>query len=541
MKGIEEARWRRLSPWLDELLDLSWPQRAQRLAELAQTDAALAAELQSMLAWQAAIEEQGFLEGAALQCAGEAELSGRRVGAYTIEHALGHGGMGTVWLARRSDGRFQGRAAVKFLNLALLGHGGAQRLQREGSILSQLTHPNIARLLDAGTSDGQSYLILEYVDGRPIDEWCDERRLPVRERIELFLSVLHAVAHAHSKLVLHRDLKPSNILVTADGQVKLLDFGIAKLLHEELAAAPVTALTQAARFLTPDYAAPEQLEGSESTTATDVYALGVLLYQLLVGAHPTARQQHSPLQQLQAIVETPPARPSTAALTIAAALAGQRAATPERLARSLRGDLDKIIGKALKKAPLERYRTVDALAADLRRHLAHEPVSARADTFSYVVGKFVRRHWLPVTAAAIALLALLGAIVGTTWQSIVARQQRAAALAQRDRAQLLLARNDAIFDFVDMMLTEKVPPEHATVIQQMLDRSLTFVDSAAAGQADRKAEILRVLGSYYANLGSEQKAAPLLAQARAMVQERGDPSLQAQLACALATALRVSG
>ena len=243
-----------------------------------------------------------------------------------------------MWLAQRSDGRYAGRAAVKLLNLSLLGPAGTERFKREGSALARLTHPNIARLIDAGvTSEGQPYLVLEYVEGQPIDRWCEASALDVRARVRLFLQVLDAVAHAHSKLILHRDLKPPNILVTADGQVKLLDFGIAKLMDEEQLRAPAAALTQfPGRAFTPEYAAPEQVEGAEVTTATDVYALGVLLYSLLTSRHPTADPSQTPVDQLRAVVDSDPVRPSATV-------------------RELRGDLDNIIAKALKKLPAERY------------------------------------------------------------------------------------------------------------------------------------------------------------------------------------------
>src|SRR6185295_16007701 len=222
--------------------------------------------------------------------------------------------MGTVWLAHRSDGRYEARVAVKLLNLALLGPGGIERFRREGNALGRLTHPNIARLMDAGvTHAGQPYLVLEYIDGETINRWCEGRALDVRSRVRLFLDVLDALAHAHSKLILHRDLKPSNILVTPEGQVKLVDFGIAKLLDDESGAAPMAGLTQlAGQAFTPEYAAPEQLQGGEVTSATDVYALGVLLYVLLTGQHPLAGGEQTPLDRLRAIVDTDPRRPSEA-------------------------------------------------------------------------------------------------------------------------------------------------------------------------------------------------------------------------------------
>src|SRR5688572_29997269 len=315
MAAIDRERLEAISPHLDELLDLDEAQRAKRLEDLRGSDRELADEIAALLAGESAIEKRRFLEGSALEPSTlGATLAGRQIGAYTLEHPLGQGGMGSVWLARRSDGRFEGKAAVKFLNLALMTRGGPERFAREGSALARLTHPNIARLSDAGvTEEGTPFLVLEYVEGEPIDRWCDAHRLGTRARIGLFLDVLAAVSHAHSKLILHRDLKPSNILVTADGQVKLLDFGIAKLLDDGLQGARPTELTQlAGRAFTPEFAAPEQVQGEDASMATDVYALGVLLYLLLSGKHPTAQATHTPVEQLQAVIHTEPSRLSQA-------------------------------------------------------------------------------------------------------------------------------------------------------------------------------------------------------------------------------------
>ena len=271
--------------------------------------------LTDLLAQYTTIERDGFLDEPALRPVDEPSLTGQTIGNYTLDRLLGEGGMGAVWLAHRSDGRFESQVAVKLLNPALLGPGGVERFRREGRALGRLTHPNIAHLLDAGvTPAGQPYLVLEYVDGETIHHWCDSHDLDVDARVRLLLDVLAAVAHAHAKLILHRDLKPSNILVTANGQVKLVDFGIAKLLDDATELAPSAELTQlAGHAFTPDYAAPEQVQAGEVTSATDVYALGVLLYVLLTGEHPTSGDAHTPLDRLRAIVDTEPTRPSDAA------------------------------------------------------------------------------------------------------------------------------------------------------------------------------------------------------------------------------------
>ena len=416
---MDLQRWARLSPLLDELLELDAGPREERLAELRGTDEALASELAAVLARQVALERERFLDGHALNDPTAPTMAGQAIGAYTLERLLGAGGMGSVWLGRRSDGRYDGKVAVKLLHLDLLGRGGAQRFAREGTALARLAHPNVARMLDAGISAiGQPYLVLEYVDGEPIDRWCDAHALGIKGRIRLVVDVLAAVAHAHSHLVLHRDLKPTNILITPEGQVKLLDFGIAKLLDDAVQPAPASALTQSAgRAFTPDHAAPEQVQGGAVTTATDVYALGVLLYILLAGVHPTHKSGATPVERLRAVVELQP-RPLS------------EAAPHDRVA--LRGDLDNIVAKALKKVPAERYATVDALADDLRRHLHDQPVSAHADALGYRIAKFVRRHRAAVAAAALFVMSLAALTGVATWQWRDARaQQREAEFASR--------------------------------------------------------------------------------------------------------------
>jgi serine/threonine protein kinase len=345
MKGrFDKARWEALSPLLDELLALEGPARVARLEALHRDHPDLAGDLAELLAQDADVEREKFLEGGLLRPLAEPSLAGQVIGSYTLDRLLGEGGMGAVWLAHRSDGLYEARVAIKLLNPALLGPGGLERFRREGRALGRLEHPNIARLIDAGvTGTGQPYLVLEFVEGETITAYCDAKKLDAPARVKLFLSALAAVTHAHAKLILHRDLKPSNILVTTDGQVKLVDFGIAKLLDDGSgAAAPAPGLTQmAGHAFTPDYAAPEQVQGSDVSVATDVYALGVLLYVLLTGRHPTANPDTTPLDRLRAIVETDPARSG-----------------------ALRGDLDNIVHKALKKSPAERYQTVEAFAED---------------------------------------------------------------------------------------------------------------------------------------------------------------------------------
>jgi len=354
------------------------------------------------------VQEQ-FLEDLPLADVNEALITGQTVGAYKLISCIGQGGMGSVWLAERSDGRFDRLVAIKFLNFAFAYRGGAERFKREGAILGRLAHPHIAELIDAGvTEKGEPYLVLEYVKGEHIDEYCDKRGLNVNARIRLFLDVLSAVAQAHSNLIVHRDIKPSNILVRNDGQVKLLDFGIAKLLADDASAGTPTLLTvEGGGVLTPQFAAPEQLTGGSVTTATDVYALGVMLYVLLTGCHPAGVATRSPADLIKAIVNTEPPRASDVFQSRDASSApANRSTSADKLRRQLRGDLDTILAKALKKNPQERYASVSALADDLDRYLKNEPIKARPDTITYVLSKALRRNWLPVSAALLVIASL---------------------------------------------------------------------------------------------------------------------------------------
>ncbi len=348
---------------------------------------------------------------ALLEATSDVEPSRRRVGPYRLLRELGRGGMGVVYLAERVEGGFEQRVVIKLIKRGMDSDAILRRFLRERQILAGLEHVNVARLFDGGvTDDGQPYFAMEYVDGKPLTAYCDERGLAVEQRLRLFEDACRAVQHAHGKLVVHRDLKPSNMLVTSEGQLKLLDFGIAKLLVEEDDA---TALTQAGtRLLTPDYAAPEQVRGEPVTTATDVYALGVVLYELLTGRLPYDGDRRGRTDVARAVCEVEPRPPSLAV------------ASQPRLAKRLRGDLDTIVLKALSKEPSRRYASAEALAEDVRRHLAGHPVQARRDTMAYVAAKFVRRHKVGVAAAAVVTLSLLLGLVGTTWQAAVAARER---------------------------------------------------------------------------------------------------------------------
>ncbi len=394
---MRSERWRLVSPHLDQALDLSGEERRWYLAALAREAPTLAADLERLLDEERALRDERYLEHDPQDLLPLPDLVGQTFGPYALVRILGTGGMGSVWLARRNDGRFERMVAIKLLSPALLGAAGASRFRREGTILARLKHPHIAQLIDAGVSAaGQPYLVLEYVEGEPIDRWCDERGLDVRSRVRLFLDVLAAVAHAHSCRVVHRDLKPSNVMVSKGAQVKLLDFGIAKLLAGDGDGAATLVTRDGGRAFTPAFAAPEQITGESLTTATDVYGLGALLYLLLAGRHPAGEPGTPPADLLRSILETEPGRLS-------------EAVHDPHLRRELRGDLEIIVAKALKKNPRERYASVAALAEDLRRYLAEEPILARPDSLAYRIRKLARRRARSLAAAVLTLFSLAAA------------------------------------------------------------------------------------------------------------------------------------
>jgi serine/threonine protein kinase len=424
---LSPERWQEVSPYLDQVLSLPESQRQAWLDSFRAQRPDLTDLLRELLEEHRALTQEKFLEQSPTETAFRASMPGQKIGAYTLLSPIGEGGMGSVWLAERSDGRFERRVAIKFLRFAVVNDGRAEQFKREGRILGQLAHSNIAELIDAGvTANGEPYLVLENVDGKCIDDYCDLHKLDVDARVRLFLDVLEAVAHAHANLVVHRDLKPSNVLVTKDGNVKLLDFGIAKLLGDETNPAAATTLTvEGGGGLTPLFAAPEQITAGAITTATDVYASGLLLYVLLTGEHPAGPDPHSPADLVKAIVETEPPRASELAASAESKSAAEmRGTTCEKLSRQLRGDLDTILAKALKKAPAERYNSATAMADDLRRYLKHEPINARPDTLAYRARKFIRRNRTSVTLAVIAIVLVVGSL--STGLLIANRQRRAA-------------------------------------------------------------------------------------------------------------------
>ena len=433
LKDLSAAEYSRLSALWDEAVEMAPAQRDRWLGALEGRDAKAAALLRALCGSQDESRERGFLETSELvarhvasMVEADSGLIGKEFGPYRVLALLGHGGMGSVWLAERADGLFTRQVALKLIHPALKSRVTSERFAREREILASMNHPHIARLLDAGTAeDGQSYLALDYVAGTPLTTYCDEHNLSVHERLEVFRQILGAVQYAHAHLVIHRDLKPANVLVTEEGKVQLLDFGIAKLLSE--GEAKETELTQlGGRALTPDYAAPEQILGAPITTAADVYALGVMLYELLAGERPYKLKRESRGALEEAILEADPTPPSRTNFKEAAAVA--RATTAKKLASILRGDLDIIAMKALKKSPAERYATANAFGEDIERFLRGDVVLAQPDRLAYRALKFARRHWVGIAAASVLILTLVAGLAATSYEARVASKQRDAAL-----------------------------------------------------------------------------------------------------------------
>jgi non-specific serine/threonine protein kinase/serine/threonine-protein kinase len=428
-----------------------------------------------------------------------------RLGPYRLIREIGHGGMGAVYLGVRDDDAYQKRVAIKVLKRGMDTDSIVRRFRHERQILASLEHPFIASLLDGGsTPDGRPYFAMEFVDGQPIADYCDTHKLDTKARLRLFRQVCTAVQYAHQNLVIHRDLKPANVLVMADGTPKLLDFGIAKLLNQELAGQTLAPTAPGLQLMTPEYASPEQVRGDVVTTASDVYSLGVILYELLVGRMPYRLSSRAPADIVRIVCEAEPVRPSTAVTVIDP---GANAETPhetrqtvdaDRLRRALAGDLDNIVLKALSKEPQRRYASVDQFSEDVRRHLAGLPVLARKDTWGYRTTKFVRRNRAVVAAGVVTFAVLVAGVVATTWQALVAQAERARA-EQRfgDVRQLAHA---FLFDFHDSIAElEGSTPARRLVVTKGLD----YLDRLAGDAGDR-VDLRREIAAAYVKVGDVQ-------------------------------------
>jgi serine/threonine-protein kinase len=480
-------RWARIKELFEAAVDLDPNERTTLLDKECDGDEALRGEIESLL--KSDEQTGGFIEQPAFAIPrdlfpdnGEEPFVGRQFGAYQIIREIGRGGLGAVYLAARADDEYRKQVAIKLIRRGLDTDDIIRRFRNERQILAQLDHPNIARLIDGGTTDdGLPYFVMEYVNGEPINAYCDANALPTTERLTLFRKVCAAVTYAHQNLVIHRDLKPSNILVTQEGEPKLLDFGIAKLLSagDELFTQTIPAL----RVMTPEYASPEQVKGDKIMTTSDVYSLGVLLYELLTGQRPYRLKTRTPEEIARAITEQEPERPST----VYAEHPNSRTQNP----KSLRGDLDNIVLMAMRKEPARRYASVGQFSEDIRRHLTGLPVVARKDTVSYRASKFVNRHRIGVATAALVLLSLVGGIVATLIQVRTARRERAKA--------------EAISGFLQKTLNASNPDRNLggqpTVKDILDDASKRLATEELSDQPEVRAELQRIIGASYLSLG----------------------------------------
>jgi serine/threonine-protein kinase len=495
MSGLTPERWQRLGPLLDQLFEAPEAERPGLVLSLAGGDAELRAELLSLVA---AAGVGGILDRSADSYltrhpgeSADSAAAGERVGPWRILDEIGRGGMGVVYLAERADGAFEQRAALKLLRRGIATDEVLERFRRERQILARLEHAHIARLLDGGaTEDGRPYLAMEYVAGTPLTSWCDARCLGIGERLRLFDEVCAAVQHAHGRLIVHRDIKPANVLVTDAGATKLLDFGIAKVLDPDEGSFATRTVT---RILTPAYAAPEQVRGEPVTTATDVYGLGLVLYELLGGRRALAEAGSTPADLERAILGRDPERPSQ---SVHADAAAARGTTPDRLRRRLAGDLDTIALTALRKEPEQRYPSVEALRQDIGRHSQGLPVLARRPTLAYRGLKFARRHRWGVAAAAAAVAALCGALF------VVARE--------RDRARDAESRAAAVNDFLVHEMLQAATPEKAQgrtlTVADVLGNASRSAPHAFRDQPEMEADVRLALAASYAALGRPGEA-----------------------------------
>ena len=521
--------WTRLNRLLDEALDLTPEERTSWLSSLGPEHDAVKPGLAALLAHAHSVADARFLDTLPpvnFNAGAFEDTASTQVGPYRLLREIGRGGMGTVWLAERSDGTLRRPVALKLPWGAWPRAALAGRMLRERDILGALTHPNIARIYDAGVApEGRPYLALEYVEGQAIDVYCDAQPLDVNARVRVFLQVAGALAYAHAQLVIHRDLKPSNILVSGDGQVHLLDFGIAKLLEEGQTKETLLSQFAGGSPHTPEYASPEQIAGGPLGIASDIYSLGVVLYELLARARPYRVQRDSLRAMHDAIVEIDPPPPSAVA------------ADPVT-ARTLRGDLDTIVLKALKKRPEERYATVNALADDLQRYLDGLPVAARPDSRLYRLRKLVARNRIAAAATAATLTAIVAGAGVAAWQAHEARLQRDAAIRERVRADANAeAANRAAriaranFELTDYLTADLASGRSTTDLEQQLERAILTVRSQYRDDPLLRLHLLLGIAGRFRQLGSFDRHRALVAELEKTATAAGDENVLAQLQC----------
>jgi serine/threonine-protein kinase len=500
---MEAVRWRQLSTLLDQLLELPPAQRALRLAQLRAADPILAGDVERLLAHERDSHE--FMAQPLWTAAPEDSRAGTLVGPYRLLRPLGEGGMGEVWLAERADGLYQRQVALKLLRSGYADSGLRQRFTREREILARLQHPHLAELLDAGVDlQGQPYLALAYVEGEPITDYCQRLQLPLERRLHLMLQVCAVVSHAHANLIVHRDLKPSNILVTAEGEVKLLDFGIAKLLDDDAGRDPAQHPPTEARAFTLHYAAPEQVRGEPVTTLTDVYSLGVVLFEVITGRKPYRLRRQSDAEWERSILEV--AAPRASAVLLRGNADTPPTPAARRLARRLRGDLDTILLKALQKAPAQRYASAEALAQDLRRFLEGRPIHARPQRTLYRLHKYLGRHRWGVALGSLCALALLGLAAVALWQMQQARRE--------------IVRAQAMQDFTVSLFDRAASVRHGSFdVRQLLATGQQRGEAELADQPLSLADLEGVIGRLRIGMGDYQLALQTLDRQRALLQQ----------------------
>lgn len=507
-------RLHRLRELFDAVMDRPAAERDAYLESATEWDAALRLEVQALItSADATATSLATLWSASAFSSGHADvpLVGLRVGAYEVVRLLGTGGMGAVYEAVRADDQYRKRVAIKVVQRGLDSELTLARFRRERQILASLEHPNIARLLDGGvTADGRPFLVMEYVEGEPITAWCDARGYTTRDRVALFGQVCDAVRHAHANLVVHGDLKPGNIFVTEDGTVKLLDFGIAKLIGDEATDDAMPLTRGGARPFTPEYASPEQLRGDALTTTSDVYSLGVVLYELLAGRRPyRVEGGNAALADVERAALAGPPRPSAIADDEAASSRGERSG--DRLRRRLRGELDHIVLMALRAEPEQRYASAGALDDDLRRHLEGRPVAAQRGWAGYRFRKFARRNLAAVTASALVLLALVGGVVASTVQARRARTEQ--------------VKSERVSGFLRDLLSTVRPTTGGRdlPVSEVLDGAARRMETGLADQPDVRAELETVIGQSYQALGRYDEAAAHLTRAQALREQVAGP------------------
>ncbi len=508
-------RWTRIEELFHKALAADCGARDSLLATACAGDAELRSSIEALLsAHEADIPslDRGPEHLVAVLETDPEPMAGRRIGTYRLVREIGRGGMGVVYLAERDESDFRQTVALKCLLPGVATPALVARFRQERRILASLVHPRIAQLHDGGVTDsGEPYLVMEFVEGEPIDRWCDRHSLPVEHRLRLFVEVCSAVQYAHEHLVVHRDLKPGNVLVTAGGDVKLLDFGIAKLLGDEAAAdgaAPVTA-----PLLTPSYSSPEQVRGEPVTAASDVFSLGVILFELLTGCRAFTLEA-GPLGILRAVVETEAPRASSVAAnangragaTNVTDIAASRATTPARLARRLQGDLDTILARALSKEPSDRYASAQALLDDVRRHLDGLPIQAQPPSRRYRAAKFVRRHRAGVAAAVGVLLALVAGLAASLWQGQIAARERDVARAEANKARRV---TDFLIDVFAAADPNEAPGKNLTA-REILDRGANRIDAQLSSEPVIRATVQRAIGTIYRNLAEYARARSFL-------------------------------